>query len=277
VISTVNNTVTQTISPAVGAVPVWVIAKSDSTRVYVLDASGIIYDCIVATTVSCSPTATSNAGAGSNFLTFDPTLNRLYVTNPTNSEIAILLASADPPKLLNTINLSTAAAAVCSGCSPVSVTALGDGSRAYVAAYQFSPGCTDSSGNAVNCVNTLVAVIDGPSAMLKSMIAGIGSGAALSTTSCGPGSGPAPSLWQPGTARFRVSIAASGGGSNSNFKVYVGQCDASSIAVINTYPVNGSLADTYSGVSLNAPLSSFPPLSGGVPPPQNPVFLLAGP
>jgi YVTN family beta-propeller protein len=286
VISTVNDTVTQTISPAAGAVPVWAAAKTDSTRVYVLDANGTVYsfdplvaavNCGASPPVGCAATATTNAGGGSNYLTFDPILDRLYVTNPANSEIAILDASVNPPKLMNTINLSTAAASVCTSCAPTSVSVLGDGSRAYVAAYQFAPGCTDTSGNSVNCVNTLVAVIDGPSATLRSVISGMGSAAALSTTGCGPGSGPAPAIWQPGTARFRVSIASSGGGSNSNFKVDVGQCDAGSVAVINTYPVNGNAEDTYSGVSLNAPLSTFPPLAGGVPPPQNPVFVVAGP
>lgn len=285
-ISTINDTVTQTISPAAGAVPVWVTARSNSTRVYVLDASGTIYDmdplaatidCASAPAIGCSATATINAGAGSNFMAFDPTLNRLYVTNPTDSQVGVLDASVDPPKLISTINLATAASSACSGCAPDSVAVLGDGNRAYVAAYQFAPGCTDTAGNAVNCVNTLVAVIDGPSGRLKSVIPGIGSGAALSTTGCGAQSGPVPALWQPGTARFRASIAASGGGANSKFKVYVGQCDAGSIAVIDSYPVNGNLGDTYSGVSLNAPLSSFPPLAGGVPPPQNPVFVLAGP
>lgn len=282
VISTVNNTVTQTISPTAGAVPVWVAAKADSTRVYVLDANGMIYGINpVTNSLICSPTTAplcpAPTGAGSNFLLFDPVLNRLYVTNPTNSEVAVLDANVDPPRVMNTIDLATAAASVCSGCAPTSVTALGDGSRAYVAAYQLVPGCTDSAGNAVNCVNPLVAVLDGPSATLKSTIAGFGGGAALSTTGCGPGSGPAPTVWQPGSARFRVSIASSGGGTNSNFKVYVGQCDAGSVAVINTFPVDGNAADTYSGVSLNAPLSSFPPLSGGVPPAQNPVFVVAGP
>jgi YVTN family beta-propeller protein len=360
VISTVNDTVTQTIVPATGAVPVWVVAKSDSTTVYVLDNSGVIYDfnplvgtirCTGPQPTGCSATATANAGAGSNFLTFDPTLDRLYVTNPTNSEIGILDASVDPPRLINTINLATAAASVCSSCAPDSITALGDGSRAYAAAYQFFPGCTDTSGNAVNCVETLVAVIDGPSATLKSVVpqpsltitgvsvanstatytfvqntaqipragnnivitgmsnavnngtfvvnaavsgtftvsnasavnatgqsgTGIVVGAALNTTGCGPGSGPPSSVWQPGTARFRVSIASSGGGTNSNFKVYVGQCDLGSVAVINTNAVNGNLADTYSGASLSPPLSTFPPLPGGVPATQNPVFVVAGP
>jgi hypothetical protein len=288
VVGTANDTVVETISLATSAnpspVPVWAIAKPDSSRVYVLDQSGTLYDlnafaaainCTTAAAVDCF--STPSIGAGSNFLVFDPVYNRLYVTNPTNSQIGVLDATTDPPTLLNVIDLSTAAASVCSGCAPASVTVLGDGSRAYVASYQFSPGCTDNQGNAVNCVNSFVAVIDGPSGTLKSIIPSIGSGPALATTGCGPGGAPVPSVWQPGTARFRVSIASSGGGTNSDFKVYVAQCDAGSVAVIDTYPANGNPADTYAGLSLAAPFSTFPALSSGLPPPQNPVFILAGP
>jgi len=346
-ISTVNNSVTSTLTPAPGARPVWVVAKSDSSRVYVLDENGTIYDINPATnalicTTTAAPLCPSPTGAGSNFLLFDPVLNRLYVTNPTNGEVGILDASADPPKLLNTIDL----ASLCAGCAPDSVTALGDGSRAYVAAYQFSPGCVDPSGNAVNCVNTVVALIDGPSATLKSLLQapplsvtgvstngseatysytltsalppqvgnnvvvtgmsnpanngtfvvdrassggftisnpsasaasgenGVGTmfATALAITGCGPTVGPPPSIWQPGSARFRASIASSGGGTNSNFKVYVGQCDAGGIGVLDTSPSDG-----FSGVSLSPPLSTFPPLAAGYNPPQNPVVIIPGP
>jgi len=269
-----NDTVIQTISLPGGAVPIWAVAKSDSTRAYVLDENGNIYDINPQTFAF---TSVASVGTGADYLAFDPVLDRLYVTNPSNSQVAILDASADPPRLLNTINLATAPGGACVNCAPTSVTVLGDGSRAYVAAYQFAPGCTDTSGNAVNCVESLVAVIDGPSSTLKSIISPVGSGAALSTTGCGAGSGPIPSLWQPGTPRFRVSIASSGGGTNSNFKVFIGQCDAGSVAVIDTYAANGNPPDVYSGTSLPAPLSTFPGLSLGVPPPENPVFVVAGP
>jgi YVTN family beta-propeller protein len=269
-----NNTVIQTIALPAGAVPVWAVARADSTHAYVLDENGTIYDVNPQT---FAVTSIPSVGAGANYLSFDPVLNRLYVTNPTNSEVGIFDASAAPPKLMNIINLSTAPGGACVGCAPTAITTLGDGSRAYVAAYQFAPGCTDPAGNAVNCVESLVGVIDGPSATLKSIISPVTSGAALSTTGCGAASGPVPALWQPGSPRFRVSIASSGGGTNSNFKVYVGGCDAGSIAVIDTYPTNGNVADVYSGVSLPAPLSTFPGISFGVPPPENPVFVLAGP
>jgi len=356
VIDTVNPTEPQP-PIALGAGAVWVAAKSDSSRVYALDQNGAIYNIDPVTNLSmCNPVLSnpgsaplcpSPAGAGSNFLLFDPVLNRLYVTNPTNGEVAILDASQDPPVVLNTINISS----LCSGCAPDSVTALGDGSRAYVAAYELLPGCLDPSGNPVNCVQTFVAVIDGPSATLKSVVpppplaingvsvngseasysyllgstpgpaignnvvitgmsnpanngtfvveqvttgaftvsnpaaagasnengAGTVLGAALGSTGCGPAAGSPPAVWQPGTARFRASAISSGGGTNSNFKVYLGQCDAGSIAVLDTFPVNGNPADTYSGVSLWPRLSPFPPLTLAHAPTQEPVHETPGP
>jgi hypothetical protein len=47
--------------------------------------------------------------------------------------------------------------------------------------------------------------------------------------------------------------------------------------VVDTYTANGKQENTYAGISLNAPLSTFPPLTSGVPPTQNPMFLVAGP
>jgi YVTN family beta-propeller protein len=281
VISTSNNTVTQTIPVPGGAAPVWIAARPDNFGVYVLEQSGTVDEINpVTNTATCATLPSSSTcfsiGAGANSLAYDPVFARLYVTNPTNSQIAVLDGGTTPPQLLKVINLATAAAGVCSGCAPDSVTVLGDGSRAYVGAYQFSAGCTDNSGNAANCVNSLVAVIDGPSASLKTVISGFGSGPADPNSGCGPGAG-VPALWQPGTARFRVSVASSGGEANSKFKVYAGQCDAGSVAVIDTYAANGNVADAYNGVSLTAPTSSFPPLPSGLPPAQNPVLVVAGP
>jgi hypothetical protein len=80
-----------------------------------------------------------------------------------------------------------------------------------------------------------------------------------------------------GTVGFRVFAASSGGGANSNFKVYVSQCDAGTVAVVDTYPANGNPGNTYTGIFLDAPLSTFPVLASGIPPTQNPMFLVAGP
>jgi len=54
-------------------------------------------------------------------------------------------------------------------------------------------------------------------------------------------------------------------------RVYVGNCDAGNTAIIQTS--NDTLV-----LKMPAPLSALPPATpGGTPPPQNPVFVLAGP
>jgi DNA-binding beta-propeller fold protein YncE len=64
-----------------------------------------------------------------------------------------------------------------------------------------------------------------------------------------------------------LSIAAAGDSS----RVYVANCDAGNTAIIQTS------TDTVL-VEMTAPFSAQPPPTpGGTPPPQNPVFVLAGP
>src|SRR5260370_29436172 len=96
-------------------------------------------------------------GTGANYMALDPKLQRLYVTNPANSRVGIFdISGTGTLNQLAVIDLSQGAAPPCpGGCSPVSVTGIGDGTRAYVASYQLAP-CTNSSGN---CVNTQVEVI----------------------------------------------------------------------------------------------------------------------
>jgi YVTN family beta-propeller protein len=239
----------------VGTTPVWVVARSDNAKIYVLDNSGTIYE--IDTLTDAATAIPTSMGAGANYMALDHSIQRLYVTNPTNSRVGIFDTSAALNQLA-LIDLSQGASAPCpGGCSPVSVTAIGDGSRAYVASYELV-SCGGSP-----CVSTQVEVINTGNNMVSKVIP-------LNTVpvdmtnpaDCGPPSGPPAAIpWTPGTARFRAFAASSGGGSTTNFKVYVSQCDAGSIAVIDTSALStGSSphpADTYM-VSLTAPLSSFP-------------------
>src|SRR5206468_6903351 len=90
-------------------------------------------------------------GAGANFMVYDPKLNRLYVTNPAVGTLSILDASTDPPSSLTgaplaipqyTPQASSDPQNPCqaSAVVPTSITALPDGSRAYVASYQSAAG-----------------------------------------------------------------------------------------------------------------------------------------
>lgn len=240
----------------VGPTPVWAVSRSDGAKVYVLDNDGTIYEIdTLADTATSIPTA---MGAGANFMALDPTLQRLYVTNPSNSTVGIFDTSGTLNQLA-AIDLSLGANAPCpGGCSPVSVTGIGGGSRVYVASYEL----TTCSG--VPCVNTQVEVINTGTNLVSKVIP-ISTGVPVdmtNSTGCGPATGPpATAPWTPGTARFRAFAVSSGGGSTSNFKVYVSQCDAGSVAVIDTFADNSASsphpADVYAA-ALAAPLSSFP-------------------
>jgi len=247
----------------VGAIPVWAVARSDSAKIYVLDNSGTIYE--VDTLLDTATAITTSMGTGANYMALDPNLQRLYVTNPANSRVGIFdISGTGTLNQLAVIDLSQGASAPCpGGCSPASVTGIGDGSRAYVASYAF----TSCSG--APCVSTQVEVINTGSNTVSKVIPI--STAAVDTTNpsdCGPPTGPvAATPWTPGNARFRTFVASSGGGSTTNFKVYVSQCDAGSIAVIDASAVstgsNPHPADVYT-VSLAAPMSSFPPLQASI-------------
>jgi YVTN family beta-propeller protein len=245
----------------VGSSPVWAVARSDSAKVYVLDNSGTIYE-IDTLSDAATPIATS-MGAGANYMALDPKIQRLYVTNPANSKVGIFDVSGTLNQLA-VIDLSQGGSAPCpGGCSPVSVTGIGDGSRVYVASYELA------SCGGLPCVSTQVEVIN-PGNNTVSKVIPISTVPVDMTnpTGCGPATGPPAAVpWTPGTARFRAFAASSGGGSTTNFKVYVSQCDAGSVAVIDTSAVstgsNPHPADVYK-VSLAAPLSSFPSLQASI-------------
>jgi YVTN family beta-propeller protein len=268
VIDTVSDTVSKTIClgstaipPApppcpVGPVPVWAVARSDSGQVYVLDQNGTIY--AIDTALDSVVDSSHSAAAGANFMFYDRIFSRLYITSPSSDSVSVFdVSGVTPiPAASNPITIPAATASPC-GTSPVfptSVTVLGDGSSAYVAGYQLGAGTVCTQLSVINA----------------------GSGAVISTI---PLSQVTDSSAQTGcgTIGFRVFATSSGGGANSKFKVFVSQCDAGSIAVVDTYPANGNPENTFNGISLVPPLSTFPALTSGIPPPQNPVFLVAGP
>lgn len=240
-INTLDKTVNATIPT--GSSPVWAVARSDSARVYVLNsASGTVS---VIDTVSDSALANVfSVGAGANFMAYDSTRNRVYVTNPTANTVSVLDVSTDPP-----LPVSNPLFVVSVGAHPVSVAPLPDGSRAYVASVSVS------GGNAVS----LVTVINATDGSVRTTVP-LGSVPAI----CG-------------ASRFELFIAAAASGA----RVYVGNCDAGTTAIIRTVAETTSSgnfqADTLV-LNLPAPVSSFPaPSPGEQPPPQNPVFVLAGP
>jgi DNA-binding beta-propeller fold protein YncE len=68
------------------------------------------------------------------------------------------------------------------------------------------------------------------------------------------------------STRFRFMMAAGG----DSTRAYLSSCDGGNVNVIDT------TTDTYI-LNLQAPVGVRPPISGSLNPPQNPVFLIAGP
>jgi YVTN family beta-propeller protein len=231
-INTIDESVNPPIAPSATAPwvsPVWVVSRSDSQRVYVLDkGSGFVsaidpnFD-VVKGTIS--------VGIGADFMVYDPTLNRLYVTNPTTNSVMSLDASTD-----------ALAALTASVANPVSVAALLDGSRAYVAS-------TAVSGTAPSqTVSSSVTVLNTADLSVKTTI-------------------PLTSVpVQCATNTWSELMTAAAADSS---RVYVGNCDAGETAIIQTS--NDTLL-----LELPAPLGAFSP-PATKPSVQNPVFVLAGP
>jgi DNA-binding beta-propeller fold protein YncE len=254
-INTVDNSTGTSITSLTS--PIWAIASSDSTAVFVLDsANGLIsvIDTAADNVAAVTPFAES-AGPGANFMFLDRRLNRLYVTNPVANTLAIYnvaannVATGTPPKLMTAAPIPLPAAA----SNPVMVTSLQNGTNAYVVSNQVV-------GNTLNVEITLIrnsdnTIVGGPIRLPSVNLANIPAGA-LATC-------------QNSTlTRFRTSIASS----VDSTKVYVSVCDAGTTYVIKTS--NNTVALP---TGMNSPVSAYTPPSGLQPPPQNPVLVVTSP
>jgi len=282
----------------VGINPTWATVRKDGLRVYVLtQGDGQLVPIDPATNTVLPSQTNLSVGAGANFVLYDQRLNRIYVTNPTNGNVYVFSATGgldlsgnanDTPKLLTTISMSAGTNPPCpAGCSPVSVTALPDGSRFYVASYQEQSACTDPNVGAVPCIVPMLTVFDAPSMTVKappsSLFAPVPTLALLTSPPFTGAQYAVPTLasctpvvpYAPGVARFRMYTTASSDSSH----VYVSICDAGVIADIATNTssnANGTNAGDRLVTDVLTPFSAAPPGTNGQPPPQNPIFLLTG-
>ena len=163
-IDPVGKTVKSTIP--VGSAPVWALARSDNQKVYVLSTgSGTVTSIeTLSDTVTCGVSglpACPVVGAGANYMVYDNFLNRLYVTNPITNTLITLNAATDPPSVMFT----TAIAA-----SPVSVSALSDGSRIYVGSVKQVAPCTSNSSDTRPCIQSQVTVLNANNLSVRSVI-----------------------------------------------------------------------------------------------------------
>ncbi|MGA8541750.1 MAG: YncE family protein [Terriglobales bacterium] len=238
--------------------PLWAIARSDSQRLYVLNGNGVVSTLDVTSGTGPDSVIDASINApGAAYMLYDGNKNRLYI--PGGAQLTILDVSQSipqplgaspitiptvPPSSRSTLNdpcSSTAAQPL----TVAAVAALPDGSRAYVGAYY-----EDTSGNF--CPQ--VTVIDAMSNTIKTSIAI--PGFAAYDAFCSPQSSRPP--------RFRITMAAGG----DSTRAYLASCDGGMVNIIDT-------SDDAYLLNLPAPLStrSGTPLN----PPQNPVFLFAGP
>jgi DNA-binding beta-propeller fold protein YncE len=298
-LSTVDLTV-QSIISSVGTAPTWIVSRIDGQRVYVVtEGDSNLYTINTATNTIMS--TQSVGGPGANYLIYDNILNRLYVTNPAADAVYVFDATVDPPNLLATVTVApppvSSTTSITTNCAtytctygpvvPVSVTALADGLRFYVASYVIGNAtsasaattCPDATVNLAGCVIPQVTVYDTktfeqtadvfPLLIAFDQPQSFAMAPVLACTPVLP--------YNPGNnvARFRMFAASSVDGS----RVYAGLCDGGTIAdiatVTNTSAVNGNATDVLV-TNLNAPFSAGPPQANGEPLPQYPIFLLAG-
>lgn len=282
----------------VGNMPTWSVVNPNGQRVYVVSqGDGELYTIDTATNTLVSGSPQSVGGPGANLVVYDKSRNRLYVTNPNAGAVYVFSAASDPPTPLGSATgaISIAAPPIpantppcASGCTytpvaPVSVTALPDGSRFYVASYVTAANgspCPDPNVTAAGCVIPQVTVFDAGSFAVKTTVfpllpavAGLASQpfAQVPVTFCAP---VFPNPYTPSAARFRMSAASAADSS----RMYASLCDGGSVAIIKAKTSSISTGDNTPDTLVNdlaAPFSAGPP-QNGEPPPQNPVFLLTG-
>jgi len=316
--------------------PIWLAARSDNQRVFVLESNGTL--AVLDTTSTAGPdtvTETAISVPGALSMLYDGHLNRLYI--PGGNQLAVVDAAQSVPQLLKSVPIPQVPGIPPVNARAVAVAALPDGTRAYVASVstpqpsQVSISAVEGNGTTATYTYTLtgghdvtagmtiaLSGIDTPAGFdgtfkinsvsgtacdqqactfqaanatvaSQSSVAGVGSstidnlfpqvtvinapGNTIKTTVGIPGFPDATVVGSPffvpvcATTRFRFNMAAGGDSS----RVYLASCDGGNVNFIDT------ANDTYL-LRLPAPGSARPPIPpSNQPPPQNPVFMIAGP
>jgi YVTN family beta-propeller protein len=284
-----------------GVNPVWMVARGDSQKVYVLtQGDGQLVTIDVATD---TVTGSLSVGVGVNFMFYDPNLNRIYVVNPATGTVTVFSASGganDTPSLLaaplaipGLSANTTPACATCGPVIPVSVTALLDGSRFYVASYQIANPCQDPTLSVPVCVVASLTIYNANNLTIQypsapSLVLLTAPPFAVTPANqyqygvppvsyCGSVPPVLTALYSPTATRFRVFTVAS----EDSSRVYVSMCDAGATAVINTTNSNTNntgapLPPDSLVADLPAAYSAGPAVANGFPAFQNSTFLLMG-
>lgn len=296
-VTSINTTDRSVLPPiSVGPTPQWARARSDSHRVWVLASDGTLSNIdseytsgtvdTVLDTLSVSAT-TGLPVVWTNSFFYDNRLNRLHIPFMTPVaggvvyEDAIYNAAVDPPALISVVPVSGTVTAPCAQCTPISATALQDGTRAYVASYTIDPNPTNCSATQVvgfgpqSCIAMQVTVINSLNNTVSKTVK-------LPEVAISPVRSPGPpqvlvttpvDCSDPTVVRFRMMDASSADSS----KVYVSNCDAGGVGIIRT-------SDDTFVTTLKAAASLLNPIqytsssnTSTYPPPQSPLFLVVGP
>ena len=238
------NTVDKSVNPPVTApsltTPVSAVASVDSSEVFVLDATGVVW---IINTFTDQVTVPSNQAASpANSLALDSTHNHLYVTGTGSGSgpATLRILDASTPTLSS---VTTAPLTLPAGTTPVMVAFLPDGTRAYVLSFTAANSPIVTVINTTN--NAVVGTINLPS----------------------PTANPAAVTACQSPLVHPFSMATAG----NNSRLYVANCFAANTSIIDT-------STNRLVLTMDAPTSAYPVVAGtSFPPPQNPVFVVAGP
>ena len=324
------NTVDRSLRPMTGSAfvaPVWIAARSDNQRVFVLNGNGTLTTIDASTDTDNVVQSSLNVGVGAIYMVYDVRLNRLYV--PAGNQLTILDVSQAVPQVLKVVTGFPDFALQGLPSVPaiaVAAAALPDETRAYVTTTSPSPLPTNisissvqgdgatatytytlTSGHAVapNMIITISGTATGfdGDVTVSAVLNGTGgcsgtcfqapnviTAPATAVTGSGTGSNYFPQVTSIDTSsntirattslaasppfdslcastRFRYSMAAAGDSS----RVYLATCDGGNVNIVRT-------SDDTFVLGLPEPASVRSPIPPNTqPPPQNPVFLIAGP
>jgi DNA-binding beta-propeller fold protein YncE len=316
--------------------PLWLSARSDSQRLYVLNGNGVVTTIDTSTTAGPDTVIDASINVpGAYYMLYDGNLNRLYI--PYGTALAIIDVSQSIPQLDATIPIPQVPSVPPVTASAVAVASLPDGSRAYVASVPAAAQPTQvsisgvmgdgttatysyllTSGYLAPGIQIAVSGTTIPAGFAGTFTITAASGTSCATQVCtfqtanttvasqtavtGQGSSTINNLFpqvtevdavsntaaatmaMPGfpdatvqsspyyvpvcaTTRFRFMMAAGG----DSTRAYFASCDGGVVDIIDTS------AEQYI-LNLAEPVGTLPPIPPDPQnPPQNPVFLMAGP
>ncbi len=234
------------ISPATTpAPPVWLVARTDNQRLYVLEQNGALDS--IDTTSAAGPDMLTPSGIsvpGATTMVYDSNQNRLYIAG--GQQMKIVGVSQSAPQLLSTIAIPPFALLnpPLVSATAVATAALPDGSKAYVASFavlpsQFNVSAVSGDGTTATYAYTLTAGHDltpGVTVTVTTMTAGFDGTFLVAATLSGTTACPGTCFQSPNTTN---GAGTAGSGTGSNVFPQVTVVDAKSYQIKSTIAIQG--------------------------------------